>query len=324
MTLTTYRGSAPVIHRVRGYFAPVSRTTQTPALFDPFGESAFSVDSPPAPWIGLGWIDSFQRKATSKTASILTGVPAAALEQVRETLSAEVSLRFCSWTKLTMALATGSQHMNVLAEAAGAAGAAVGGAAAGAVSIQSGSSGTFIALASEDAARFQPGSMIAVDADNTGQTGYVGNPVSGGYLRQAVTDVNYIRRVTFNIGMVMATNSSGITLVSALPGGAPNSGMKIQAIVGFVDREGGSFYQEWSGLFIQEGSQGERVSYYYPRLQSSISAREVDVVLDERQKDGLTRLLLQGEYVALPVIDPLDGERVVCYRSYIPAVCAQV
>jgi hypothetical protein len=39
---------------------------------------------------------------------------------VRETLEAQVSLQFLSWTKLTMALATGSQHMNLLAPASGA------------------------------------------------------------------------------------------------------------------------------------------------------------------------------------------------------------
>jgi hypothetical protein len=43
----------------------------------------------------------------SKTAPILTGIPAAVLEQTRETLDAQVSFQFLSWTKLTMALATG-------------------------------------------------------------------------------------------------------------------------------------------------------------------------------------------------------------------------
>jgi hypothetical protein len=30
-------------------------------------------------------------------------------------------------------------------------------------------------------------------------------------------------------------------------------------------------------------------------------------------------VLLGGEFRALPVTDPLDGERVVCYRSFLPA-----
>ena len=51
--------------------------------------------------------------------------------------------------------------------------------------------------------------------------------------------------------------------------------MKVQAVTGFVDREGGSFYQEWSGLFVMEGGQGERIFFHYPRLQTMGSAAEV-------------------------------------------------
>ncbi len=73
------------------------------------------------------------RKPASKSAPLLTGIPAAPLEQVRETLQAQVSLQFLSWTKLTMALATGSQHMNLLAPLSGAAPAADGAQASPAV-----------------------------------------------------------------------------------------------------------------------------------------------------------------------------------------------
>jgi hypothetical protein len=86
-----------------------------------------------------------------------------------------------------------------------------------------------------------------------------------------------------------------------------------------VDREGGSFYQEWSALFVMEGGQGERIFFHYPRLQSMASAQESALPLDGKNKDGLARMLLKGQFLALPVIDPLDGERVVCYRSFLPA-----
>src|ERR1035437_5748923 len=114
MATTWYSAPAPVARRVRGYFAPVNRTAQTPVLFDPSEQGGFSLDAPPAPWISLGWIQEFIRKPGSKTAAVLTGIPASTLEQVRETLEAQVSFEFLSWTKLTMALATGSQHMNLL------------------------------------------------------------------------------------------------------------------------------------------------------------------------------------------------------------------
>jgi hypothetical protein len=113
MAVNWFSAPAPVARRVRGYFAPVNRAAQTPVLFDPSEQGTFSLNAPPSPWISLGWIQQFQRKPASKTVAVLTGIPASALEQVRETLEAQVSVEFLSWTKLTMALATGSQHMNL-------------------------------------------------------------------------------------------------------------------------------------------------------------------------------------------------------------------
>jgi hypothetical protein len=49
-----------------------------------------------------------------------------------------------------------------------------------------------------------------------------------------------------------------------------------------VDREGGSFYQEWSALFVMEGSQGERIFFHYPRLQTVASAQEAALPLDSK------------------------------------------
>jgi hypothetical protein len=255
---------------------------------------------------------------------VLTGIPASPLEQVRETLEAHVSFDFLSWTKLTMALATGSQHLNLLAPASGAVPAADGAQAAAAVTVLSGSTATFVALAAADAANFTAGSIVALDTDYTGQTGYVGSPVSGAYVRTALSDVNYIRRVTFNVALVSQSTSTGLTLAEPLPGGAPAAGSKLQAVSGFVDREGGSFFQEWSALFVVQGSQGERIFFYYPRLQSMASAQEAVLPLDRNNKDGLARVVLKGQYLALPVTDPLDGERVVCYRSFLPAAKALV
>jgi len=324
MAASWFSAPAPVARRVRAYFAPVNRATQTPVLFDPATQGAFSLDAPPPPWIGLGWIQDFTRKPGSKTSPVLTGIPAATLVQVRETLQAQVGVQFLSWTKLTMALATGSQHMNLLAPASGAAPAADGARATAAVSLQSGSTASFVALAATDAATFVPGSIIALDVDNTGQTGFVGSPVAGAYIRQALPDVDYIRRVTFNVGLVVQVNSTGLMLAEPLPGGAPAAGVKLQAVTGFVDREGGSFYQEWSALFVMEGSQGERIFFHYPRLQTVSGAEEAALPLSGKNQNGQARVLLKGQFLALPVTDPLDGERVLCYRSFLPAINAAV
>jgi hypothetical protein len=109
-----------------------------------------------------------------------------------------------------------------------------------------------------------------------------------------------------------------------LPGGAPATGAKVQTVAGFVDREGGSFYQEWSGLFVLEASQGERIFFHYPRLQAITGAEETISPLNPKNQSGHSRVLLKGQFLALPVTDPLDGERVVCYRSFLPAANALV
>jgi hypothetical protein len=302
----------------------VNRAAQTPVLFDPSEQGRFSLNAPPEPWISLGWIQNFVRKPSSKSGTVLTGIPAAPLEQIRETLEAQLSFEFLSWTKLTMALATGSQHMNVLAAASGATASADGAQAESAVIPQSGSSATQILLAASDAVRFSVGSIIAVDVDYNGQTGYVGSPIAGAYLRQPVSDVDYIRRVTFNVALVTATSNSGLSLAQPLPGGAPAASAKLQAVTGFVDREGGSFYQEWSALFVMEGSQGERIFFHYPRLQPAGGAEEIVMPLNSKHQNGHSRVVLNGRFVALPVTDPLDSERVVCYRSFLPAANALV
>jgi hypothetical protein len=98
----------------------------------------------------------------------------------------------------------------------------------------------------------------------------------------------------------------------------------VQKLCGFVDRLGGSFYQEWSGLFVMEGAQGERVFFYYPRLQALNDAEEMTVPLAPKGKGSLERMVLKARFRALPVTDCMDGERVLCYRSFLPAANALI
>ena len=91
--------------------------------------------------------------------------------------------------------------------------------------------------------------------------------------------------------------------------------MQINRVAGFVDREGSSFFQEWSGLFVMEGEQGDRILYYYPRLQSMNGAIEASETLVA----PLERIHLAGAFRALSTRDTADGETVLCYRSYLPA-----
>ncbi|HWA94737.1 MAG TPA: hypothetical protein VG844_09050 [Terracidiphilus sp.] len=324
MASNWFEAPAPVARRVRAYFAPVQRALQQPEIFDPVANGRFDLDAPPTPWIDLGWIESFLRKSKSKSQPLLTGIPASVFGQVRETLEADVSFEFQRWTKLTMALATGSQHMNLLAGTAGGTASPVGTQAATAVAIQAGSTATALILSSTDVTQFSAGSLVAVDADYTGQLGFVGTPIAGAYVRQALSDVDYVRRITFNVGLVAEVNGGTLMLAQPLPGGDPGPEAKLQALTGFVDREGGSFYQEWSALFVIVGSQDERIFLHYPRLQPNVGAEETATPLGERRSGGQQRIALKASFAALPITDALDGERVLCYRSFLPAPHAAI
>lgn len=308
--------AAPITRRVRAYFAPVNRAAGTPVVFDPSLAGGFDLGQPPAPWIDLGWIAGFTRKSLSTVAAVQTGAPAVTKTQVRGTMDAHVSFRFLNWGKLPMALSCGSEHMNLLAPASGAAANGSGAKAAAAVALGLGSTATSLVLDNGTSA-FQAGQIVAVDADYQGQTGFVGAPVAGAWVSSAAAvgnDADYVRRVTFNVARVASASANGLTLAQPLIAGTPLPGMKVQAVLGFVDREGGSFFHEWSALFAIEGEQGDRIFYHYPRLQAMGNAQEAAEVLT----GPLERVCLAAQFRALPVTDGNDGSQALCFRSFLP------
>jgi hypothetical protein len=161
------------------------------------------------------------------------------------------------------------------------------------------------------------GDLVAVDVDYVAQVGFVGSGVSGAYVSSAASvggDVNYVRRVSLNVGQVVSIANGVLQLASPLLAGAPAAGMQVSRLVGFVDREGGGFFQEWSGLFCMDGEQGDRVIYHYPRLQAMQGAAE----MVEPLAAPLEKVRLAGVFRALPVKDANDGATVLCFRSYLP------
>jgi len=308
---------APVTRRVRAYFAPVTRATGTPTVFDAAQTGAFALDTPPAPWIDLGWCAGFTRKSLTKIQPLRTGAPAIAQSQVRTEVEATVQLQFESWGKLQLALAAGSQQMNLLVTATVAAANGSGGTAAAAVALSTGSTATSLNVGAA-ASQFSVGDLVSVDMDYTGQTGYVGSGASAAYVTSAAAvgnDINYVRRVSLNVARVTAIANGTLTLGSALLAGAPAAGMQVSRLVGFVDREGGGWFQEWSGLFVMEGEQGDRVLYHYPRLQAVEGAAESLAAVAA----PLEKVRLAAAFRALPVKDANDNETVLCFRSYLPA-----
>ena len=303
---------APVVQRVRAYFAPVNRGAATTTIFDPAQNGRFPLDTPPAPWVDLGWISGFTRRCGTKIDAVRSGAPATTHLQTRTEVDAVVSFAFESWSKLPLALSAGSQQLNLLAPASGVAPAGAGGTATTAVSLLPGSTATALQVGAA-ASQFSVGDIVAVDVDYAGTTGWTGSGVSGAYIKTALTDVDYTRRVTLNVGRIASISDGTLQLEAPLLAAAPTSAMKVDRVLGFCDREGSSFFQEWSALFVAEGQQGERVLWHYPRLQSMHGAAE----LSANDPGQYERVRLSAAFRALPVKDPVDGETVLCFRSYV-------
>ena len=324
---TTMPSVAPITGRVRAYFAPVNRAAGVPTLFDPARLGRFDLNAPPAPWIDLGYVSQFVRKSGTKVDAVRAGAPSVTSAQVRSGIEATVALEFASWGKLQMTLASGSQQTNLLTTAANATPNGSGGVAASPVPLLTGtgpaSTATALNVGATAATQFSIGSLLAVDVDYIGQLGFIGTGVSTTYVRSASavrSDVNFVRRVTLNVGVVVAIADGVLQLASPLPAGIPSAAMQVSELVGFCDREGASFFQEWSALFMMQGAQGDRILYHYPRLQAMQSSAEVAQPL----VPPLESIRLAGAFRALPVKDAIDGETVLCFRSYLPAALRTV
>jgi hypothetical protein len=322
----------PVGRRVRAYFAPINRATGTPAVFDPGLYGMFLLDAPPAPWMDMGWIDNFSRYSGTSTAPLRAGTTGAPQGQYRGALGAQVEFDFREWGKLQMALAGGSEHMNVLACQAGANPQPSGGTPVMAVAVLPGSTASQIVLGAGAVTAFAPGDLVAVDLDYQQQTGFVGSPIAAAYVANPADvnrDVNYVRRVTFNVGYVAQVGATALLLSQPLLGGVPPAGANAQKVIAFVDREGGSFFQEWSALFVMEADAGGRVCFHYPWLSPTTSVRasqsgsEAAKVFGREENVEVSKpisaLALHAAFEAMPVVDGNDGQSAVCYRSYFPA-----
>jgi hypothetical protein len=356
----------PVTRQIRAYFAPVNRATETPTIFDPAASGLFALDSPPVPWLDLGWIEGFERYSDTPTDVVRSGTNALPGVQFRGPIEARVEFDFREWGKLQMALAGGSEHMNVLATTPSATPAPSGGTPIPGVAVLAGSTASQLVFGAGAVNGFVPGNLVAVDVDYQQQIGYVGSGISAAYVSNAAAvnrDLNYVRRVTFNVGRVVEVTATSVILVQPLLAGAPATGASAQVVAAFVDREGGSFFQEWSALFVAEAESGGRVCFYYPRLSPNPGAGPGGVSLKsgaglKSPKSGggakasttantqgnsargssqkflredfaeiarpLTSVGLHAAFIALPFTDTNDGQTVLCYRSYFPAAMAAV
>ena len=83
--------------------------------FDPAAQGQFDLDSPPGPWLDLGWVENFQRTAGHQVRSAAQRPSGNITVQYRAQPEARLEFDLPSWGKLQMAMAGGTQQMNVLA-----------------------------------------------------------------------------------------------------------------------------------------------------------------------------------------------------------------
>ena len=312
----------PLSQGVRAYVAPIDRTSGTCVAFDPAAQGQFDLDTPPPPFLDLGWVQNFARRSTTKYEALRNGPHATVSTQYRSQPEALVEFDFESWGKIQMALAGGTQEMNVLATPRTSLPQDSGGVAIPASYVLDGSSDYRIVLDPGEMSKYAIGNIVAVDFDYAGTTGYIGTGAPAAYLTTALDPVankDYTRRVTFNLSRVETMTSNQLGLSQRLIGSA-QTGMGVQNVAAFVDREGGSFFQEWSGLFVIPSDAGGRICIYYPRLQPCQSTGE-----DRREWAApFFNTMSHASLRALPTTDANDGETVLCYRSYFPTEYAAV
>ncbi len=84
--------------------------------------------------------------------------------------------------------------------------------------------------------------------------------------------------------------------------------MGVQKVAALLDREGGTYFQEWAARFVVVGGTGGRACFYYPRLQAAASTSE-----EQREiETPLFSSMLHAKLRAMPSVDPNDGETVLC------------
>jgi hypothetical protein len=312
----------PVVEAVRAYVVPIDRSTGISVPYDPSAQGEFDLDSAPEPLLDLGWLENFQRTSATKVETLRTGPQSTLTAQFRAEFDAGVEFDLPKWGKLQMALAGGGQQINVLATPTTSLPQSSGGIPVPAAYVQDGAMLYELPLAIDALASFEIGDMVAVDWDYKGQTGYVGSGAPGAYLASALdatSHVDLIRRGTFNVSRVSNKTQTSLILGQRLPGGV-QAGMGVQKIAALLDREGGTYFQEWAALFVVVGGTGGRACFYYPRLQTAASVTEVWREIEK----PLCSNMLHAKLRAMPSVDPNDGETVLCYRSYFPAKTARV
>lgn len=334
----------------RCYFAPynialgsgVANTAVGPTILN-LASGPFNSNAPTSfGFIDTGWIKDFKLTPESKIGQVRSGYRGAIRAQYRGQVGESFEFKFNEYGRLQYRLATGTNVINLLAGTTG--GGTVGPiSASGAttVTVTAYSAGTdpygvggvgvaptLTVGSSPSGAGITVGSYIVCDADyNPATYGIVGDtgvPV----FQNAITDVDYIRKTSDYVSRVTNVVGNVMTLDQPFVGGGSGNpaplgpgqvGYKVQAIVGWTAREGGTFISEWSALFLMNTIDNAQIAVYYPHV-SIVQNRDVAAswAIENIGTTDLGGYQLDAQYQALAFDDPEDGETVVGYKAFYP------
>ena len=218
-----------------------------------------------------------------------------------------------------MALAAGSQHMNLIVPAAGGAANGSGSKGVPPVSLAAGSTATFLAMAATDAAGFSAGSVVTVDAGLHGANGIRGQRClrglrgqrRGSQQRSGLHSPRLVQRCPGRVEQLDRTPAG-----AAADRGRANSGDAGSADCRLCRSRGRKLLPGMVGVVCHRRRAGRAHSV-------SLSAPAIDGRARRRRRrrwsSPLERIALSATFRALPVTDANDGEQVVCFRSFLPS-----
>lgn len=335
----------------RGYFAPFNialsaaqnSTSYGPTLLD-LTQGPFDSNNPQNyGFVDCGWIKDFKLTPGSKIGQIRSGYRGAVRAQYRGQVEESFDFKFNEYGRLQYQLATGTNVINLLLSPTPSTVGPISATGYAAVGITAysggvapygnngGTAATVTLSAAPSGVGISVGSYIVCDQDYTvGTYGIVGDAGTPVY-QNAVTDINYIRKNSDYVARVTAIQNDNRTCTLDQPfigggsgnpapvgiGSTSNPQYKVQAIVGWAAREGGTFIQDWTGLFLLNTVDNAQIAVYYPHI--SISANKditTAFAIENVGTTDLTAYQLEATFEALAYDDPLDGETVVGYKAY--------
>jgi hypothetical protein len=328
-----------------------------PAILDLANQGPFSDNNIPTPYQDLGWIDGMKITPGSKIGTVTSGYRGAARAKYRGLVAETFEFQFREMTRTAMKLASGNEIFNLLQNANGVVTTAGPLNASGALAVPIGSLGyaqniqytpsgtgalTTVAaglyMPAGSGALFPAGQMIVADKDYDNAYGLVGENATS-VFQSAVTDIDFYRKTSDFVARVVSvvpaavngTSQDLLVLNKPFVGGGnaalgqtvytgtPPPTAKVQAVKGFVYREGGSTIAEWSGLFLMNTVDGSQIALYYPHISPNQFKDLANwQIQDIGTGSNITGYALDAVFEAMAFDDPIDGETVVRYMAYYP------